>query len=323
MNSLRMILVRLTAAVAALFSLTNPSAALAEPAVEAQRESYVEAAEEVDFAEETVPEEKVAEAEVQGMGCALARFIFSQDGQELLRIEYYDVDGNLAFCSQILDFDAASRSYTEEIYAVDPDSGTRTLLWTNTYAGGVLAGQEFHSEMPEGAEGRVASLWETLETSAPSPAPASRAVSARSESEEPAETTQPGKVPAATESEKVPAVTEPVKTPAVTEPVKAPTEPAPAASAEPEPAAAPTAPAKPEIVYDRTTSIYTDDEKTLLRVEYYDSNNKLTHYSSVEGYDNETKSYTENIYRYDWDTQTEILERTDVYVNGELQDDAP
>ncbi len=72
--------------------------------------------------------------------------------------------------------------------------------------------------------------------------------------------------------------------------------------------------------YDHTTSIYANDNETLLRVEYYDSNNKLTHYSVVSDFDSGSSSYTEKIYTYDWDTETEILQRTDIYVNGELED---
>ncbi|MDE5587864.1 MAG: hypothetical protein K2J60_01800 [Acetatifactor sp.] len=65
-----------------------------------------------------------------------------------------------------------------------------------------------------------------------------------------------------------------------------------------------------------TTSIYADDGVTLIRVEYYDENNKLIYYSDVINYDSSTKSYTENIYSYDEKDGREILERTDTYVNG-------
>lgn len=65
-----------------------------------------------------------------------------------------------------------------------------------------------------------------------------------------------------------------------------------------------------------TTSIYADDGVTLIRVEYYDENNKLVYYSDVINYDSNTKSYTENIYSYDEKEGREVLERTDIYVNG-------
>lgn len=65
-----------------------------------------------------------------------------------------------------------------------------------------------------------------------------------------------------------------------------------------------------------TTSIYADDGVTLIRVEYYDENNKLIYYSDVINYDSSTKSYTENIYSYDEKEGREVLERTDTYVNG-------
>lgn len=67
--------------------------------------------------------------------------------------------------------------------------------------------------------------------------------------------------------------------------------------------------------YHHTTSIYTNDESTLLRVEYYDDNNKLFEYSQVTNYDKDTNSYTENVYQHD-NVETPI--RTDTYVNGEL-----
>ncbi len=65
--------------------------------------------------------------------------------------------------------------------------------------------------------------------------------------------------------------------------------------------------------YHHTTSIYTNDESTLLRVEYYDDNNKLFEYSSVSDYDKDTGSYTETVYGVDNEPV-----RTDTYVNGEL-----
>lgn len=70
--------------------------------------------------------------------------------------------------------------------------------------------------------------------------------------------------------------------------------------------------------YDHTTSIYTDDWNTLLRVEYYDDNNKLFEYSSVTDYDKDTNSYTETVYRWDDEKDEEVTMRTDTYVNGEL-----
>lgn len=74
----------------------------------------------------------------------------------------------------------------------------------------------------------------------------------------------------------------------------------------------------PPLDYNRTTSIYDDDGKTLIRVEYYDENNKLSHYSDVTNYDPETKSYTEEIYHYDEEKNEEVLDRTNTYVDGNL-----
>lgn len=71
------------------------------------------------------------------------------------------------------------------------------------------------------------------------------------------------------------------------------------------------------IFYDRTTSIYDNDNITLLRIEYY-KNNKLMYYSAIENFNADTKSYIEKIYHYDWDTNIEYLIRTDSYVNGQL-----
>lgn len=73
----------------------------------------------------------------------------------------------------------------------------------------------------------------------------------------------------------------------------------------------------PTIYYDRTTSIYENDNKTLIRVEYY-VNNKLTYYSAVEQFDVETNSYIEKIYKYDYENNVQILVRTDKYSNGTL-----
>lgn len=74
----------------------------------------------------------------------------------------------------------------------------------------------------------------------------------------------------------------------------------------------------PEVImktidYDRTTSIYANDNITLLRVEYY-VNNKLMYYSSVEQFDSTTHSYIEKIY----EAETLSLIRTDIYSNGNL-----
>lgn len=73
----------------------------------------------------------------------------------------------------------------------------------------------------------------------------------------------------------------------------------------------------PAIHYDRTTSIYANDNITLLRVEYY-LNNKLIYYSVIENFDATTKSYTEKIYQCNRETNIDPLVRTDVYVNGNL-----
>lgn len=84
------------------------------------------------------------------------------------------------------------------------------------------------------------------------------------------------------------------------------------------PVSANSAPADTGKGYDHTTSIYDNDEKTLLRVEYYDESGKLIQYSSVTYSDSDSNSYTENIYHYDNETDTQILDRTDVYENGSL-----
>lgn len=135
-------------------------------------------------------------------------------------------------------------------------------------------------------------------------------------------TEQPTAVPTERPTEAPTAV--PTEQPTVA-PTTAPTE-APTQQPTAIPTAAPTeaptpSPEPPKSVldqYDHTTSIYDNDNETLLRVEYYDSNNKLTHYSVVSDFDSATSSYTEKIYTYDDDTQTEILQRTDTYVNGVL-----
>lgn len=334
MISFRAIFVRMMAA-AVVLSLTVPAAALAVPAVPQEEsaaswnENFFEILERGDFSETTVSLEEgeavQLEAEIHGMGCTLVRYFL--DGQTLLRIEYYDADGGLVFLSEVLDFDAASRSYTEKFYRIDPATDARTLLRTDTYAEGALTKQVVHTEMPKTpAKQKKAPEARTASKEAVSGQEVSAPVPAAAEPVKPPAATEPAKVPVATEPAKIPAASEPVKAPAATEPAETPAaaEPAktPVATESVNPPAA-AAPPKTEIAYDHTTSIYTNDEKTLLRVEYYNSENKLAYYSSVEGYDNDTKSYTENIYRYDWDTQTEILERTDVYVNGQLQDGNP
>ncbi len=70
--------------------------------------------------------------------------------------------------------------------------------------------------------------------------------------------------------------------------------------------------------YHHTTSIYENDNVTLIRVEYYDDNNKLIEYSSVTNFDSSTNSYTENIYTWDAENETSVLLRTDTYVDGTL-----
>lgn len=71
----------------------------------------------------------------------------------------------------------------------------------------------------------------------------------------------------------------------------------------------------PSINYDRTTSIYADDDETLIRVEYY-LNNKLVYYSYVEEFNAETNSYIERICKWDYEKDTEILVLTNIYSNG-------
>lgn len=68
----------------------------------------------------------------------------------------------------------------------------------------------------------------------------------------------------------------------------------------------------------RTVSYYTNDESTLLRVEYYDDNSKLVEYSAVTNYDKDTNSYTETVYQYDYENNVEVTTRTDTYVDGEI-----
>ncbi len=69
-----------------------------------------------------------------------------------------------------------------------------------------------------------------------------------------------------------------------------------------------------------STSIYenSSDGGALIRVEYYDDNNHLYEYSDVKDYDESTKSYTEIVYQYDEESQTEVVTRTDTYENGQL-----
>ena len=200
--------------------------------------------------------------------------------------------------SEVLDFDAASRSYTEKFYRIDPATDARTLLRTDTYAEGALTKQVVHTEMPKTpAKQKKAPEARTASKEAVSGQEVSAPVPAAAEPVKPPAATEPAKVPVATEPAKIPAASEPVKAPAATEPaetpaaaepakipaasepVKAPaaTEPAetpaaaepaktPAATESVNPPAA-AAPPKTEIAYDHTTSIYTNDEKTLLRVE--------------------------------------------------------
>lgn len=73
----------------------------------------------------------------------------------------------------------------------------------------------------------------------------------------------------------------------------------------------------PTIFYDRTTSIYENDNVTLLRVEYY-VNNKLTYYSVIDAFDATMKSYIEKIYQCNLETNIDPLIRTDEYLNGNL-----
>lgn len=71
--------------------------------------------------------------------------------------------------------------------------------------------------------------------------------------------------------------------------------------------------------YNHTTSIYEDNAyTTLLRVEYYDDNNKLVEYSDITYTDKNTNSYTETVYRYDEENQKEVVIRTNTYLNGVL-----
>lgn len=67
--------------------------------------------------------------------------------------------------------------------------------------------------------------------------------------------------------------------------------------------------------YHHTTSIYESDG-TLIRVEYYDENNRLFEYSYVINYDKTTNSYTENI--FDVSNTTDTPDRTNNYEGGVL-----
>lgn len=64
----------------------------------------------------------------------------------------------------------------------------------------------------------------------------------------------------------------------------------------------------------RDIKYYTNDEQTLLRVEYYNAGSQMVEYSVVANYDHSTKSYTEYIYS----CSTCTLLRTNIYVNGAL-----
>lgn len=66
--------------------------------------------------------------------------------------------------------------------------------------------------------------------------------------------------------------------------------------------------------WGHTTSIFTNDETTLQRVEYYNTENQMVEYSVIANYDGSTKSYTEYIYS----CSTCTLLRTNTYVNGVL-----
>ena len=70
--------------------------------------------------------------------------------------------------------------------------------------------------------------------------------------------------------------------------------------------------------YHHTTSIYDNDESTLIRVEYYDENNKLFEFSQVTDHDSDSNSYTEDVYYTDQETGEIVHDRTDIYVNGAL-----
>lgn len=67
--------------------------------------------------------------------------------------------------------------------------------------------------------------------------------------------------------------------------------------------------------YHHTTSIYESDG-TLIRIEYYDENNRLFEYPDVINYDKTTNSYTENI--YDVSNTTDTPDRTNSYEGGVL-----
>lgn len=74
----------------------------------------------------------------------------------------------------------------------------------------------------------------------------------------------------------------------------------------------------PTIYYDRITSIYENDNITLIRREYY-VNNRLAYYSFVKQFDAATVSYVELIYQYNYETNSQVLIRTDIYRNGRLE----
>lgn len=67
--------------------------------------------------------------------------------------------------------------------------------------------------------------------------------------------------------------------------------------------------------YHHTTSIYESDG-TLIRIEYYDENNRLFEYSDVINYDKTTNSYTENI--FDVSNTSDTPDRTNNYEDGVL-----
>lgn len=74
-------------------------------------------------------------------------------------------------------------------------------------------------------------------------------------------------------------------------------------------------PANNDNNYHHTTSIYESDG-TLIRIEYYDENNRLFEYSDVINYDKTTNSYTENI--FDVSNTSDTPDRTNNYEDGVL-----
>lgn len=56
----------------------------------------------------------------------------------LIRVEYYDDANRLCEYSDVVNYDAASNSYTEKVYRHDEATGGEVLLRTDTYVNGVL-----------------------------------------------------------------------------------------------------------------------------------------------------------------------------------------